>query len=221
VPRVPITFEPSDLKHLQEIEEVNDLSTNELRSTKWIKPLKRRCPDQTHAYAIFSFLTADSTNRLIRDGLNICRTKVRPKKQKLELIQCMRCRLWEHFATECKEAREACGNCREEHCTSTCTNRNKLHCISCNESNHASWDRKCLVFLKRCAIYNEHNPENGMPYYPMELDWTLNTRPEQIPLEERFPKKYAVNSLHSTTNKHLGLALHPNVENHGTSDYLR
>jgi hypothetical protein len=119
-----------------------------------------------------------STNWLIKDGLNICGTKVRSKKQKQEPVQCMRCRLWGHFAMECKEAKEACGNCGEEHCTSACTNRDKLHCISCNNSSHTSWDRNCLVFLKRCMIYDKCNPVNGMPYYPTEHNWTLAMRPD-------------------------------------------
>jgi len=36
-----------------------------------------------------------------------------------------------------------------------------------------------------------------MPFFPAEEDWTLATasRPSRIPLEERFPAAYAVNSL--------------------------
>jgi hypothetical protein len=30
-----------------------------------------------------------------------------------------------------------------------------------------------------------------MPYFPSEQDWTLITRPARIPLEERFPDRYA------------------------------
>jgi hypothetical protein len=51
-----------------------------------------------------------------------------------------------------------------------------------------------------------HNPENSMPYFPTDNDWTLVTRPERIPLDERFPKKYTVNSLPFAANRHLGLA---------------
>jgi len=36
-----------------------------------------------------------------------------------------------------------------------------------------------------------------MPFFPAEKDWTLAlaARPSRIPLEERFPATYAVNSL--------------------------
>jgi hypothetical protein len=206
VPRVPITFEPKEDKHLREIEEVNGLTPSELRSVKWIKPIGRRRPDQTHAYAIFSFATAIAANTIIRDGLNICGTKVRPKKQTKEPIQCMKCRQWGHFVSECQSAVDACGACGEAHRTDKCSNRGKKHCVSCNDNTHTSWDRNCPEFIRRCAITNERNPENGMPYFPTAHDWTLTTRPERIPLDERFPKKYAVNSLPFAANKHPGLA---------------
>ena len=34
-----------------------------------------------------------------------------------------------------------------------------------------------------------------MVYFPTEKDWTLTTRPNRIPLDERFPKHLAVNNL--------------------------
>ena len=44
-----------------------------------------------------------------------------------------------------------------------------------------------------------------MPYYPTEHDWTLAVRPERIPLDMRFPGKYAVNSIPVAAGKHAGL----------------
>jgi hypothetical protein len=205
VPRVPLTFDPKEDEHLREVEETNGLSTKEIRRAKWIKPIGRRRPDQTHAYAIFSLASAASANILIRDGLNICGTKVRPTKVKQEPIQCMKCRKWGHFATECPSEVEACGSCGEEHRTNLCRNKGKVHCVSCNDSTHASWDRKCPEFIRRCAITDQRIPENTMPYYPTEKEWTHITRPERVPLEERFPKKYAVNSLPFAANRHPGL----------------
>jgi hypothetical protein len=40
-----------------------------------------------------------------------------------------------------------------------------------------------------------------MPYYPTEHDWTLTVRPDRIPLDERFPGKYAVNSIPTNGNR--------------------
>ena len=209
VPRIPVTFDPKDQKHLREVEEVNSLDKNALVGARWIKPIGRRRIDQTHAYAIFSLASADVANTLIRDGLIICGTKTRPKKQKREPIQCMKCRLWGHFATECQAEADTCGTCGEAHRTNHCTNREKRHCVSCGGSTHASWDRNCPEFIRRCAIFDERNPQNAMPYYPTEHDWTLTVRPERIPLDARFPAKYAVNSIPDTTGKYAGQALKP------------
>jgi hypothetical protein len=195
VPRVPITFDPKSEAHLREVEEANGLNRLTIASAKWIKPIGRRRLDQTHAYAILSIACIASVNTLIRDGLNICGTKVRPSKQKHEPIQCMKCRRWGHFATECLADKDTCGTCGEEHRTIACKGRDKLFCVSCGDNSHASWDRHCPEFLRRCAIMDERNPQNAMPFYPSDQDWTLVTRPDRIPLDLRFPGKYAVNSL--------------------------
>jgi len=194
-PRVPLTFEPGNTTHLREIEEANGLTQNVLRKARWIKPVERRRSGQTHAYAILSFSSADTANKLIRDGLGICGSLIRPAKQKQEPVQCMKCRRWGHFADKCLETGDTCGTCGESHRTSTCANRGKLYCVSCGDNTHASWDRSCPDFIRRCENLDDRNPMNGMPFYPAEQDWTLSSRPSRVPLEERFPMAYAVNSL--------------------------
>lgn len=195
VPRVPITFDPNEAKGLRELEEVNGLRPLTIGKAKWIKPLARRHPDQTHAYAVISLYSADSANALIRDGLIICGTKVRPKKQKQEPIQCMKCRGWGHFATECPAEKDTCGNCGEGHRTNTCGSRSKLYCAACKTNTHASWSRECPEFIRRCAIIDNRNPENAMPYFPTDQDWTFTTRPERVPMATRFPPDFAVNPI--------------------------
>jgi hypothetical protein len=125
IPRVPLIFDPSDVNHLHELEEANNLSTT-ISKAKWIKPLNRRRADQTNTYAILSLSSPDSANLLIRDGLLICGTKVWPKKQKTEPIQCMKCRNWGHFALACLSQTDICGTCGEAHHTISCHNRGKL-----------------------------------------------------------------------------------------------
>jgi hypothetical protein len=77
--RIPLIFNPSDVNHLRELEEANNLSIT-ISKVKWIKLLNRRRANQTNAYAILSLSLLDSANLLIRDRLLICGTKVWLKK---------------------------------------------------------------------------------------------------------------------------------------------
>lgn len=199
VPRIPITCDPKDEKHLHEVEEANGLRPNEIFKARWIELTERRRLDQTHAYTILTLSLVDSANRLIRDGLNICNARVRPTKQKREPIQCMK---WGHFVRDCPVDKDTCGTCGEPHRTNTCPNKEKIFCVSCGDKSHTSWDRACPEFSRRCAIQDERNPENAMPFFPTEHGWTLTARPHRIPLDERFPGVYAVNSLPASGGNH-------------------
>jgi len=204
VPNVPILFNPKDNKHLCKVEEVNRLKTKEIVKAKWIKPIGCRRPDQTCAYTILALSSADSANLFIRDRMNICNAQVRPKKQKAEPIQCMKCRRWGLFASDCQADKDTCRTCGGSHLTNTYTNKGHIYCVSCSDKTHASWDRTCPEFSQRCTIQDKRNPENAMPFYPTEHDWTLTVRPHRIPLDEHFPGRYTVNSLPTTGHKWSG-----------------
>jgi hypothetical protein len=45
-------------------------------------------------------------------------------------------------------------------------------------------------------LVDEQNPENSMPYFPTEKDWSQTAQSSRIPLDEHFLGKFAVNSLH-------------------------
>jgi len=77
----------------------------------------------------------------------------------------------------------------------------KAHCIFCNADTHTSWDRNCPEFLRKSKIFEEKHPENNLIYFPIDENWTLTTRPNRIPMENRFPLCYAVNSLPTTSRK--------------------
>jgi len=202
IPRIPITFDPKDVKHLHEVEEANRLHPNEIFKARWIKPAERQRLNQTHAYAILTLSLVDLANRLIRDRLNICNARVRPRKEKREPIQYMKCRKWGHFVCECLEDKDTCGTCGKPHRTNTCPNKDKIYCVSCGNKSHTSWDRGCLEFSWHCAIQDKRNPENAMPFFPMEHDWMLTARPHRIPLDKCFPGVYAVNSLPAPGGNH-------------------
>jgi len=77
-PRVPITFDPSDKKHLYKLEETNCLDKHIIRRAKWIKPVVRRRSGQANAYTILTLSSVNTANTLIRDGVYICGIKIRP-----------------------------------------------------------------------------------------------------------------------------------------------
>jgi len=111
VPRIPIIFKLDNKNHLREIEEVNGLGEYTIHKARWIKPTVRRRVGQTHTYTILTITSADHANMLIRDGLIICSTRVRPTKQKFEPIQCIKCRKWSHFVGECLANKDTCSTC--------------------------------------------------------------------------------------------------------------
>ena len=193
--RVLITFDPTIQEHLQEVEAANNLAPNTVCKARWIKPLYRRHPKQLVAYATLTLSSASEANRLIRDGMNICSSRTYPTRLKYETKQCMKCHKWGHFAAECHAKDDTCGTCGENHVTKECTDNGKRYCIACKATDHASWDRSCPEFRRKSAHFDKLHPENALTYFPTEESWTLTARLDRIPLEERFPSKYAVGSL--------------------------
>jgi len=171
--QVPITFSPAEKEQLHKIEKANGLQKMAIIKARWIKPEERRHSGQTHAYAIISTSSAESANLLIRHGLYIHGARVRQSKQKQEPTQCMKCRQWGHFASECLAMMDTCGTCGQEHRTDMCRSREKIYCISYKGNAHMSWDRGCPKFAHRCATLDKRNLENEMLYFLMEQDWTL------------------------------------------------
>src|SRR6267142_85883 len=86
VPRIPTTFDLKNEKHIRDVEEVNHLKKKVIQKARWIKPTECRRPDQTHAYAIFTLLSVDSANELIKDGLRNAELYISKKKLVLFLL---------------------------------------------------------------------------------------------------------------------------------------
>jgi hypothetical protein len=183
------------------VEEVNGLTAHSIVKARWIKLEYRRSHDQRLAHATLSISLATTANRLIRDGMHICGTKIFPAKLKQEPIQCMKCRKWGHVVAACLEASDTCGTCGGKHQTRSCNTTDKIHCMSCKTDVHTSWDRNCPEFIRQCMLHNEKHPENNLIFFPMEEDWTLAVTPDRIPLNKHFPQKYTVASHPPPSNK--------------------
>ena len=96
---------------------------------------------------------------------------------------------------ECPASKDTCGTCGGKHCTNTCQNRERLWCITCESTDHTSWDRNCPEFNRCCYLMDERNLENGMLYFPTEQDWSQSVWLSRIPFNKQFPGRYTVNSL--------------------------
>ena len=62
----------------------------------------------------------------------------------------------------------------------TCTNTAQLHCVSCSIVGHASWDRMCPIFLKKCGELNDRLEDNNLPYFLTSEEWTQVSKPPKV-----------------------------------------
>ena len=106
---------------------------------------------------------ANAANRAITNGLNICK--------KWCCIEKVKCQKWNHFAKDCIEEKDTCGNCAENHRTNECTIATRK-CHSCKSTDHASWSRTCPTYMKKTEDLNTRNPDNLLQFYPTSDSWT-------------------------------------------------
>ncbi|KAI0055082.1 hypothetical protein BV25DRAFT_1773302, partial [Artomyces pyxidatus] len=166
VPFVPLTFRPDNNYDLREVEERNRLAKGSVKQARWVKPPARRDPGQVSAHTILTLCSAEAANQLLRDGLVIREKKVYPEKTKREPLRCLKCHRWGHKATECHAEHDTCGTCGKDHRTADCNAYKTYYCVSCRSTDHASWDRACPEFEKRCQQFDERYPENMMKFFP-------------------------------------------------------
>lgn len=178
---IPLTFDPENVKHLREVEEINDLPTNTITKANWIKPKEKRAANQTCGHAIFTTSSPDVANSIISKGFYICHKRIKANKCKREPLRCLRCQRWNHVASSCPAPNDICGTCGNNHRTANCTDNNKLHCTPCGKDGHASWDRSCPTFVQKCKDLDTNNIENRMPYYPTDEPWTHAFTPPANP----------------------------------------
>ena len=169
---VPLGLNPEDQKHRQEVCEANSLENEVISAMRWVKPVHRRTQTQRTAHLILTFNSADAANRAITNGLYICNRRCHTEKMKREPTRCLKCQGWNHFAKDCQEEEEKCGNCTKNHRTNECPTPLIRRCVSCKTDDHASWSRDCPVFIRKSNDLNERSPENALQYIPTADPWT-------------------------------------------------
>ena len=162
---IPLAIETNDNEHRLEICKANNLDPNTINSIRWVKSINRRSPNQLMAHLILTINNTSSANRAITNGLKICNKRCHIKKVKRELPRCMKCQGWNHFAKECTEQNDTCGNCTKSHRTNTCSNFHQK-CVSCKSDDHPSWSQNCPTFIKKTEEFNERNLDNLLQFFP-------------------------------------------------------
>jgi len=168
---VPTDINPEEANHRLEICEANGLESTTIGSTKWAKAINRRSLTQRTAHLLLKFDNANAANRAITNGLLICNRKCQVERTRKEPIRCLKCQGWNHFAKDCVEEKDKCGNCAGLHRTSSCT-VNERACVSCKTGDHASWSRTCPAFTKRVTDFDVRNPDNSLQFFPTADAWT-------------------------------------------------
>lgn len=184
---VPLHFGPDRSEEMRHVEETNKMSPGSIMSTHWLKPTQCRDPKQTCAHTLITFHSTEVANRVLMEGIIICQEQVYAQRCKKEPIRCLRCHGWNHLTYTCPQKYDTCRTCGDRHKTSTCSNKTKHHCVSCNTNDHASLDRDCPTFTCKCANMDSRLTENTMPYFPTDEPWTHITQPAKIILTSHTP----------------------------------
>ncbi|KJA14238.1 hypothetical protein HYPSUDRAFT_150641 [Hypholoma sublateritium FD-334 SS-4] len=199
---VPVEFEPLDRSHLQRVVEENGIKgMDKIASLRWAKPIQRHDPTiaQMTAHLILTFQDIDVANVAIRDGMHGMRfggrllsKLLKVAKNKREPLRCLRCHGWNHMVRECPSRDNTCGTCGVRgHMTEECKvmKKTEQRCTPCGDLNgigHASWDRTCPTFLRKCREQDAMHPQNAMQYFPLTERWTWITEAPQ----EADPHRY-------------------------------
>ena len=148
---------------------------------KWVKPIQRRTQEQRTAQLIITVNNADAANRAITNGIHICNKQCQVEWVKREPTRCLKCHGWNHFAKDCIEEQDKCGNCTKNHRTSECLSPQIRNCVSCKVDDHASWSRDCPTFIKKLTEFNVRNPKNTLQYIPIAEPWTWTASVRMTP----------------------------------------
>lgn len=194
-----IEFIPTSYKHAlsesaQRIEAANDMDQGIIHQLRWMRdPTKSWGDGQMKAHAILTTKDKLAANRIIKDALIIDGRRHTARKIEDDPRRCYRCQRFDtgHTAATCPE-KQACANCNEtDHETGECRAPREAHrCASCTaarrDNRHASWSRRCPVFIKHQKKLRDRFPENHYRFYPSgSIPWTWERKEDLEEEEER------------------------------------
>ena len=231
---MPTTFVAGDSGSYTKLEDTNNLPTDTITSTKFIKLV-------THL--IVSFSSREEANTIIQQGLYIEGKHVIVRKVLTEPRRCLKCQVYGHFVSECKAQNNKCARCAEQHRIALCliATNSPLHCANCKpgtSSGHSATDRGCPSFLEEQAKIEKRSPENKFKYFPTSdpNTWKLthdvaSTAVDHFQVQRENQAAYFKNGQFDSqglpsnnwqdVNRHRGRQPLPHQINHGTRNRLQ
>lgn len=70
-------------------------------------------------------------------------------------------------------------------------------CTPCGDLlgvGHASWDRTCPTFLRKCREQDRTHPQNALPFFPSTAEWTWRTETPFVPTDTNYMNTETVSS---------------------------
>lgn len=167
---VPTTFDAESQFARTAVELDNDLNTNGLVHTKYIKPPHKRSKTQKSAHLILGFAKREDANDAIAKGwLIIEDKKVAVKKLTAEPRRCYKCQSvkGDHTADKCPEKEPKCARCADEHLTEHCDKPENIRCANCKSTDHGAGNRECPAFIQSVNEHKQRSPDGLYRFYPI------------------------------------------------------
>ena len=190
-------FDPSDDNHLRNMEWENDLAVGSIASASWCKRPDKRAPNQSTVTLKVACPNPEAANRLLTGRIRVADHLVSVRKDLRIPTRCVKCQNYRHIQDACMGIVK-CSNCSSiSHSSIGCSNAPK--CVSCGDgSSHPSSSSSCPTFIRKCEALAERYPENSMPYFPTNENWTWAASPTNSPpsISSPFPPPQKANPRH-------------------------
>jgi hypothetical protein len=167
---VLVTFAPTELFALGNVEEASSLPAGSILEARWLKPAHLRSEAQRYAFLIVGFGSREAANHAIEYGVFVEGKKCKTWKMLPEPQQCMKCQRFGHRAIDCKAIHDMCVRCGDMHrmADPQCKidDRDNFKCSNCLESGHGAVDRRCKIFVEKLRQMKERVPETKYKLFP-------------------------------------------------------